>query len=151
MFYIEFQSLVGYADVKSSPVYFYAQRTTIFASVNTVIPFDKFQLNVGNAMSSAGVFVAPNSGKYFSFSTMSNINTVGRVDLQLKTATSDWLKIAQGYGDKTYNTLTLQSTLQLSNGDQIRLLLTEGAIHDANVQVGPYTHFVGWLIEEDIF
>jgi hypothetical protein len=105
-------------------------------------------------MNSNGVFVAPKSGKYFfSFSAISNANTIGRVDLQMKTSTSDWFKIAQAYGQTTHETLTLQSTLQLTSGDQMRLVLREGAIHDSNdLQFyGPWTHFVGWLIEEDMF
>jgi hypothetical protein len=105
-------------------------------------------------MNSNGVFVAPKSGKYFfSFSAISNHNTVGRVDLQMKTSTSDWFKIAQAFGIPTFQTLTLQSTLQLTSGDQMRLVLREGAIFDSNdLQLyGPHTHFVGWLIEEDMF
>ena len=65
----------------------------------------------------------------------------------MKSATSDWFKIAQAYGQTTYGTLTLQSTLQLTKGDQIRLILTEGAINDS----GPFAHFVGWILEEDLF
>jgi hypothetical protein len=35
----------------------------------------------------------------------------------------------------------------------MRLVLREGAIYDSNdLQLhGPWTHFVGWLIEEDMF
>ena len=102
-------------------------------------------------MKSNGIFTAPQSGKYFfSFSAISHKNSVGRVDLQMKTGKSDWLKIGQAYGEPNYETLTLQSTLQLASGDQIRLILSEGAIHE-NPTYGHLTHFVGWLIEEDIF
>lgn len=147
--------MIGYVDVKSGPVYFYAQRTTNHASVNTVIPFDRLVLNVGNAMNSTGIFVAPTSGKYyFSFSAISLLNSIGRVDLQMKTEKSDWFKIGQAFGQTTYQTLTLQAALLLTKGDQIRLILSEGAIHENynnNPFAGFYTHFVGWLIEEDIF
>nr|CAH0111139.1 unnamed protein product [Daphnia galeata] len=146
-----FQNTIGYVDVKSSPVYFHAQRSTTFTSVNSVVTFDKFRLNVGNSMKSYGIFFAPKSGKYFfSFSGISHQNSVGRVDLQMKTSRSDWFKIAQAYGEPNYKTLSLQSTVQLTNGDQIRLILSQGAIHENNVPLyGLLTHFVGWLIEED--
>ncbi len=69
----------------------------------------------------------------------------------MKTARSDWFKIVQAYGEPNYETLTLQSTLQLTSGDQMRLIFRQGAIHeDNNIQLyGPFTQFVGWLIEED--
>jgi hypothetical protein len=105
-------------------------------------------------MTYSGVFTAPKSGKYFfSFSAISEQKNVGRVDLQMKTKTSDWFKIAQALGEPTYQTLTLQSITQLNRGDQIRLVLKQGAINESSDRkaYGPYTHFVGWLVEEDIF
>ena len=121
-------------------------------TINTVIPFETFRLNVGNAINSTGVFVAPRPGTYFfTFSAISG-SSFGRVDLQLKNATTDWFKIAQGYGQPAVETLTLQSTLQLIKGDQIRLILRQGDIAEVvDVLNGPYTHFVGLLLEEDIF
>ncbi len=70
--------------------------------------------------------------------------------MQMKNATSDWLRIGQGYGPTIVETFTIQSTLQLIKGDQIRLFLKEGGIHDQNdAIVGQHTHFVGLLLEED--
>ncbi len=109
---------------------------------------------MGNAINSSGVFVAPRPGTYFfSFSALSNANFAGRVDLQMKNAAADWFKIAQGFGNSAVETLTIQSTLQLTKGDQIRLVLREGQIADiVDVAMhGPWTHFVGLLLEEDIF
>ena len=73
--------------------------------------------------------------------------------MQMKNATSDWIKIGQAYGQPTFETLTIQSTLQLVKGDQIRLLNRDGSgLHDQNdVAAGLWTHFVGFLLEEDIF
>lgn len=46
----------------------------------------------------------------------------------------------------------MQSTLQLAKNDQIRLLNKDGGLNDQNdVNFGLWTHFVGLLLEEDIF
>lgn len=75
---------------------------------------------------------------------------MARVDLQMKTGRSDWLKIGQAYGEINLETLTLQSTLQLTKGRKIRLILKDGAINDCNEDFFcSWTNFVGWLIEED--
>ena len=57
---------IGQYDVKSSPVYFYVQRSTNFDTENVPIPFEVTRLNVGNAMNAAsGIFTAPKTGIYF--------------------------------------------------------------------------------------
>jgi hypothetical protein len=108
-------------------------------------------MNVGNAIDSSGLFVAPKSGKYFfAFTGLSPDNYV-RVEFQMKTGVnSNWIKIGHAYGGKSYETLTLQNILQLGRGDQIRLLLQEGALQ-GDTLYGPLTSFSGWLMEEDIF
>ena len=71
----------------------------------------------------------------------------------MKNPTTDWVRIQQAYGAGGYHILSLQSTLQLNSGDQIRLALKEGVIHDGihtQNTIGPHSGFSGWLIEEDI-
>ena len=46
------------------------------------------------------------------------------------------------------NTLSIQSTLQLAKGDQVRIFLLQGTTHD--VDGNNFTNYVGWLLEEDI-
>lgn len=43
---IGFQKLIGFVDVKSSPVYFHAQKTSSYARINTAIPFEEARINV---------------------------------------------------------------------------------------------------------
>ena len=51
---------------KSSPVYFYVQRNTQFATKNVLIQFEIESLNVGGAMNlESGIFTAPRPGTYF--------------------------------------------------------------------------------------
>jgi hypothetical protein len=141
--------MIGYFDVKTSPIHFYAQRRTSYGAVNTAIPFEILKLNLGNAMSTSGIFVAPKSGKYsFALSGISEGNALARIQLQVKTATADWTKVGTAFAEVTlYQTFSLQSTLELVKGNQIRLLLLEGVLFDNYLL---YTHFVGRLLEEDI-
>jgi hypothetical protein len=139
--------MIGYVDVKTSSVHFHAQRSSSHSVINTVIPFDLLRLNFGNAMSTTGTFVAPKSGKYlFAYSGLSEGNVLARVEMQFKTATVNWTRIGQAFGHTGYQTFSLQSNLHLAKGDQVRLMLLEGAIHDNN---NHYTNFVGQLLEED--
>jgi hypothetical protein len=90
-----------------------------------------------------GIFTAPRPGKYFfGFSGVSNTNAA-RIDLQL-----NGVKIGEGYSTANLDTFSHQATLELKEGDQLRLFLLAGAIHDSHYL---YTNFVGWLVEEDVF
>jgi hypothetical protein len=140
--------MIGYVDVKTSPVYFYAQKTSHSLALNAAIPFDLLILNVGNAMNTSGIFVAPTPGKYFfSYSGLSYVGVLVRVVLQVKTATANWVRIGQAFGNVGPQTFSLKANLELAKGDQIRLLLLEGGILDDE---NHYTNFVGQLLEEDI-
>jgi hypothetical protein len=150
--FVDFQKVIGYVDVKSGPVYFHAQSTTSFSIFNKEISYNLIRMNVGNAMSSSGLFVAPKSGKYFfAFSGLSSKDLHVRVEFQMKTGVNwNWIKIGQVFGQKNYQTLTIQNILQLGRGDQIRLLLQAGVLF-SDTPHGPLTSFSGWLMEEDIF
>jgi hypothetical protein len=90
---------------------------------------------------STGIFTAPRPGKYFfDYSGIADLGTsnAARVDFQLNGA-----RIAQAYSHTTFDTFAHQATLELKEGDQIRLFLVAGAIN------GYHTTFVGWLVEED--
>jgi hypothetical protein len=141
--------VIGYFDVKTSPVYFHAQRTSSFWTLKTAIPFDLLRINIGNAMSTSGIFVAPKSGKYYyAYSGISETKTIAIVELQvLKSETADWSKVGEGYATPQYQTFSMQATLELAKGNQIRLRLLEGALRD---HAAHYTNFVGHLLEEDI-
>jgi hypothetical protein len=101
-------------------------------------------------MSTSGLFVSPKSGKYFfAYSGISEHHSYARVELQVKTSeTANWTKVGQAHGQSGHETYTLQATFDLAEGNQIRLLLAEGQLHDTNIN--QYTSFVGHILEEDI-
>ncbi|XP_057368213.1 uncharacterized protein LOC130689201 [Daphnia carinata] len=157
----KFQTWIGYSDVKSLPTYFFVQKNASFNRTKTPIPFEIEQLNTGKAMDlSSGKFTAPRMGTYFfTFTGVVNFPTTpatSRVALSIGLY-SNGKRIALGYVEKGNNVVqfspvTLQSTLMLKSGDQIWLQITAMSpgvyLFDSNYY---YTHFTGWLLEEDIF
>ncbi|XP_046642707.1 uncharacterized protein LOC124327756 [Daphnia pulicaria] len=144
-----FQRWIGYADIKSSPVSFHAQRVGLYDAVNTVVPYNLIRLNIGNALNpSTEVFVAPKAGRYYFAFTGLGWATYVKVQLQVKVGSVDWIKIGEAHGT-AWNTMALQSTLQLAKGDQIRSVHLLGVIHDADGN--NFSDFVGYLLEEDVF
>jgi hypothetical protein len=143
-----FQKVIGYFDVKTSPVYFHAQKSKSHTAANTVVPFEILRLNLGGGMSTSGIFTAPKSGKYyFTCSGLSEHNVHVRVELQVKTDTADWTRVGQGFTAHAHAGYLVQTTLELAKGNQMRLMLLEGQTQDNE---RAYTNFIGQLIEEDI-
>ncbi|EFX75552.1 hypothetical protein DAPPUDRAFT_107776 [Daphnia pulex] len=114
---------------------------------NVYCDFTKPINGAGNAMNTSGIFVAPTPDKYFfSYSGLSYFGVLARVVLQVNTATANWVRIGQVFGNVGAQTFSLKANLELAKGDQIRLLLLEGGILDDE---NHYTNFVGQR-EEDI-
>jgi hypothetical protein len=158
------QELIGYADVKSTPVYFYVQRkahyeTHWFTAMHTPITYELTQMNEGNAMDlPSGKFTAPRPGIYFfSFTALVrfpssfllvrfgvglylNVNRIGL-------AFVEEYYTADGQNDQ----VTIQSTLKLKAGDQVWVQIDSMswgvALTDYDDQ---YTHFTGFMLEEEI-
>jgi hypothetical protein len=104
---------------------------------------------VGTALNpETGIFVAPTPGKYyFTYSGISDSGVRVRVLLQMmKTGTTDWIRVAEAYGDTTFKTFSMHATLELVKGDQVRLYLTYGTIYENTQYL--YTNYVGWQIED---
>ena len=160
--------MIGYIDVKSSPVYFYVQRTAnFFNKTNTPIPFDTELLNVGGAMNStSGKFTAPRDGIYsFSFTGLarlpaSSLKVYLRVEMYL-----NGNSIGGGHADEVgTTTFSFQSTLELKKEDKIWLEIYDGptgasrlffqivfkSFQQGYLYGSHYTHFSGSLLEEKI-
>jgi hypothetical protein len=145
--------------VKSYPTYFFVQRlSNNYNQTNTSIPFDIERLNVGGAMNlQTGKFTAPRAGKYF-FSFIGLFGFPGSTSRQLSYTFlfKNGAIISRSRSDEMnsstiveYENVSLQSTLDLSKGDQIWLQiasLTAGAfLHGDN-----NTNFNGFLLDEEI-
>ncbi len=151
------QTWIGYVDVKSSPVYFYVQKSSFYNIVNTPIPFEVERLNVGGAMNlTSGTFTAPRTGTYFfSFSGTGVFeNGNGLLDIGL-ILNGNSIGRAEGndFSGATheYETASLQSTLYLQSGDQISLqilAMSNSILADSYSQ--HVTHFNGFLLNEDV-
>ncbi|EFX65567.1 C1q and tumor necrosis factor-related protein-like protein 3 [Daphnia pulex] len=147
------QNWIGYADVKSLPTYFYAQKTGPFGTSGVPIPFESETLNIGGAMNiTTGKFTAPRKGVYFfAFNGVSILNQYGFVNLDLMV---NGVQIGRAQCDSKvsggeWETLTLQSTIELKAGDLVwlQILNLQGAfLQDQNP--GHLTHFSGWMLQE---
>jgi len=119
---------------------------------NTVLPFDTVRLNVGGAMNPAtGVFTAPVNGIYHfeSFGLKDPIDPLPMyIALQLNGVeiSSSW---AEDETSAIYKGLSgISASLRLKTGDQVRLFKGDGTLADNSAL--HYTHFSGWLAEEDL-
>jgi hypothetical protein len=162
----DFQKWIGYADVKSTPVHFYVQRSSSFSSFGPPIAFELARVNEGNAMNlTSGIFTAPRPGIYFfSFTGLVEFPaSSSRVFLGVSLYLNDIYlldRIGTGYVAESntvtdqLSPLTLQSTLNLKKGDQVWVAIPEnylptGAFLYDN-SYSHYSHFTGFMLEEEI-
>jgi len=115
---------------------------------NVVLPFDVEVLNIGGAMNTAaGVFTAPVNGIYhFEFSALKEASNENFVFVMLQV---NGVGIAGSYGSPgffNFGISGINAYLRLKAGDQVSLFKTLGILNDGI----RYTHFTGWLVEEDI-
>ena len=141
------ETRLGYMDIKSSPIHFHVQRNDGNLLPNSVVAFHLEQLNVGGAMNiRTGVFTVPRSGTYhFSFSFMNYFeDKINSIHLRI-----NGVAIGAAQTDRLKMLLqsSLVATLKLQLGDLVDLFqMRGGAIYDDS---NHFTHFTGWLMEED--
>jgi len=143
-----YETRIGNNDIISSPVQFYVQRNTVWSTLNTPMPFQITRLNTGNAMNiETGTFTAPKAGTYaFALSCTESGSTKPLVSLRLngnQIAISDIIN-----GSGTWKSGSINSILKLKVGDQITIVLRNGALYDGGDDTR--THFTGILLEEDL-
>jgi len=109
------------------------------------------RLNQGNAFDlSSGVFNIPVNGIYhFDFTALKTPTFHGAwVDLQV-----NGVSIGRAGTDQsstgTYDVVSLSSSLRLAAGDRVNLFnWNAGSCYED--PAGRYTHFTGWLVQEDL-
>jgi hypothetical protein len=153
------QKWIGFANVKSTPVYFYALRNSAFDRANVPIPFQSEKINMGGGMNlSTGKFTAPVTGVYFfSFTGLAGFPSSTGQNVHLKIAfylNGSYLSTAEVAEANTpghSSTLTMQSTLNMQRGDQIWLQIwsiSPGVrLWDSNYH---HNHFTGFLLHEEM-
>jgi hypothetical protein len=154
------QKWIGYADVKSAPVHFHVKRKSDFNfnTTSTPLPFELAVVNEGNAMNlTSGKFTAPRPGIYFfSFTGVAHLRSSSQSwvkfysDLNLNGNQIGSSKVYEGKGPGVDQSspLTFQSTLNLKKGDQ--LWVTIWYDHSSSYLQGHFTHFTGFMLEEEI-
>jgi hypothetical protein len=144
------------------PVYFYVQRNSqVFNATKSPIPFETAKLNLGGAMNlSTGIFTAPRTATYFfSFTGMTVFSATSNAvqglsiglylnDVLVGASEAEDSNTINGQNDQ----LSLQSTLHLQAGDQIWVQIdyTQGTLPYLFDNLYHFTHFNGWLLEEDL-
>jgi len=124
------------------------QRQTSFGTLG-VIPFELDPVNEGEAMKlSSGVFTAPVHGIYhFSFAGVKDFSSYNLgVFLQVN---GENVAVANANPRRTggAESISMTASLRLKTGDKVNLWLSIGVLVD---DISHYTHFTGWLVEEDL-
>jgi len=144
------ETIFGSVDVKSKSVHFFVQRSSDFSLANVVIPFDLERLNVGGAMNlAAGVFTVPVDGIYhFEFLGLRDLTDSNSIAVGLNV---NGVRTGTCHGTNLPNYFVglsgISASLRLKIGDQVTLIKGSGTLND---DIAHYTHFTGWLVEEDL-
>lgn len=137
--------------MKTKIVHFYAQREGTISALNAVIPFNLAPINEGNAFDlNTGIFTTPVPGIYhFDFAAVKDsFDASITIFLQVNGAnfgSAYTLQSAEGSED----VVSLSASFRLAAGDKVNLKFEGigGLVDSRNYQ---YTHFTGWLVEEDL-
>ena len=144
------QVFIGNVDLKTKSVHYYVQRNSSFNAPRSIIPFQLARLNEGDAFNlSSGIFTVPVNGIYhFQFSAV-KAPPYNHLDIFLQVNGEN---IALAYtlqsSSGSSTVISLSASLRLAASDRVNLFnFNNGGFHDNNDH---FTHFSGWLVEEDL-
>jgi len=144
------EALIGQVDVKTKTVHFYVQRDYSFYTFNAVIPFDLARLNEGNAFNlTSGIFTVPVPGIYHFDLSASKSRYVTNLEIHLQVnGGSVGMAYTNQLAKDSHDVISLSASLRLAKGDRVNLLLRGGTLADRIDD--RWTHFTGWLVEEEL-
>lgn len=155
------QKLIGYVDVKTTPVYFLANRywKWDWTEKHTPVKFNVVSPNIGGAMNGqTGRFTAPRRGKYFFFAAgvFRFPASSGRLFIELDLFWNN-RQFATGAAAVTNpvaghtETFSLQATLDIeANDDVILMILPQSMSPGIVIEGGTRFQFTGFMLEEEI-
>ena len=149
LFFLDLEKTIGNVEVKTKSIHFYVQKTASFSAKNAVVPFEVERLNVGGAFNlTTGFFTAPVPGTYhFEFSGIKDTSSkIGfYISIQLNGRDIGFAVAS----NLEHQTGSLTASFKMKVGDKVNLYKTHnnGVLYD---DPNHYTHFTGWLVEEDL-
>jgi len=118
-----------------------------------VIPFELARLNEGNGFDlTSGIFTVPVPGIYhFDFSAVKD-QSANYIYMYLQVNGNRVGSAFTQQSATSYETVSLSASLRLAAGDRVNLFNYAGVLFDGTKFDGSshYTHFSGWLVEEDL-
>jgi len=107
-------------------------------------------VNEGNAFNlTRGIFTVPVPGIYhFDFSAVKS-SDIGFLSIILQVNSTDvGNAFTQQPAKGSWDVVSLSASLRLAAGDTVKLYLYSGTLSDDSYN--QYTHFSGWLVDEDL-
>lgn len=140
------QTLIGTNDIKSTLVFFTVARESNYNVANSVMPYQKVLLNVGNAMNiGTGIFTAPRHGIYFfafTASTLSGDWAFGRIS---SSAGHSVIVEISPHNNGHASVGSAHMTVELKAADTVTTNLGAGYFYASS---GHQISFTGYLIQE---
>ncbi len=103
---------------------------------------------MGEAMNvKSGIFTAPVSGVYHFEFTGTKDKSDKQLDILLEV---NGIHVGEAHSSgalKSTSNLYMTASLRLKEGDRVNLYKSGGILYDSTAH---YTHFTGWLVEEDL-
>jgi len=135
--------------VTTKTVHFYVQRNSKFDKDGAVIPFELARLNEGGAFNlSSGIFSVQVPGIYhFDFSAVKAYSrSYLAIFLQVNGANVGFIQT--DVHERSRDVVSFSASLRLAAGDRVNLFNAGGVLEDHRGY--HFTHFSGWLVEEDL-